>query len=258
MMTWSHTDSRGVQTSIAQAIDRAKRRAWLVDPDPTSTGTRVADLRALAVGTIAALAWAFTVSATQAASNALSLLFGSNPLDGLDPQRRRVALALLRTWYLLAGPAPSAFTTPNRTIKTDGDGSPSSDAGNPVAIALVVVAGVVVLGVVCWAIYRSTWVVDEQLKRRGNARRLAEAQARMLEILDQHRQAERVAGKSLPLSPAELRGLDALEATQRAFSEPDRAAPGFPDPGAPAGFGFGLIVAVAAAAAAYVVFFRRS
>jgi hypothetical protein len=106
---------------------------------------------------------------------------------------------------------------------------------------------------VCFLVERSAQIIDRMLARQADSSAMMTTQARVLDLLNTHREQEKAAGKEIPLTSTELEVLKRLQGLQDDYGK--RTAAGgpfpelFPSSGQVTGLGSGVILAVAAVVA---------
>ncbi|MBK8997438.1 MAG: hypothetical protein IPM35_17050 [Myxococcales bacterium] len=169
------------------------------------------------------------------------------PKSGADADRRRAATVLYRTVELIAegNRQGLGFTT------TDA----KSDTGAWPVVAIVAVVGITQAAAIGYVAFQAAQVVDRQLQRRADLRTLLAEHAKELELVSQHVEREKLAGKPLPLDEATKASLNATIKRQNdiAAKQQGPLSSGLPNIDAAAG-GFGLGALLALGAVAWFVF----
>lgn len=233
--TWVHTDSRGLAAGVVSALTRAASSNWN-QGDPQS----YADLRAMLIGAIyLADDWTtappvltpLTNPSTGATSTMLQI--GQRSTDDVtDPERRAVVELLGWPWIALAAMTASDIAksqglagtatdaqaiidaAPDRVTTSDGVtpaivGAPEAGAWVQLALGgLAIVAAAAVWIVIA---QKTADVVDRELAREEKTSRMFAINAKVLDILQQHRADEKAAGKNLPLSDVEKATMKSLQ-----------------------------------------------
>lgn len=107
-----------------------------------------------------------------------------------------------------------------------GGGVVPSEAG--AAWVLPAIGMVLGAATVCFMVDRGALIVDRILARHSDAAALIATQAKVMSVLNEHREAEKAAGKELPLSSSESDVLKLLQGLQDGFSKRNGAAGPFP------------------------------
>lgn len=241
---WMHTET-DPQAGVDLAFRLAGGPAAVAAMDTTTRIHALRCLAALSIYACQAVQGPKAVSPTmpvatgaegQQQMTLLGSLYGS-----LYPSREAlyVASTLGRTMILIPDRGPrqvySTVTTDGQDATTGGQGV--EDTGlPPLLLAGVIIAGVVacciatvhIAGTVCNAVN-----IDRKLERETDTARMIAAQAKALQLVSDHTERERVAGKSLPWDPVgELRAIDALNGIQHEIVSRERSSWPTPFPGA--------------------------
>jgi hypothetical protein len=157
-----------------------------------------------------------------------------------SPEARSVASTLGRSLILI----------PDRGVRqvyacVTSDGEPAQLLDGPfesrdTSFPPLLLAGVVIVGIVACcvaAVYIAQTIcnsvnIDRKMERETDTARMVSAQAAALKMVSDHLERERLAGKSLPWTPVELRMLDALNGVQRDIVNRERSPWPTPFPGA--------------------------
>ncbi len=213
---WWHEDTRGMQAGATSGLNRALSGDW----SSGSKADRVADwldylaLRSWIAGRLSGAAGAGSESGEpliMAPDYA-----AARGLASTNPRARAVAL-IGQSGIALARQVPGLESwTPPRIFVTGHPGE-NSDTGFPlIAIAIVtVIVAVAESAAVAYLAHEAAPVIDNWLSRDATTKQMVQADAQVLKVLDVHASAETTAGKALPLSDAEVRALDELEARQK-------------------------------------------
>jgi len=266
---WVHLASMpGIGAAIARAvktaIDAGDKR-WAIGSGLEAD--RAMDFRALVFASM----WMFDELSVTPAKVMPSVVVGDSvqvmPRSSADfSSSSRYELARIgtqRTWSLLMERLDAMkvldFTKAERILTRNGDPVQALPADVPVpkeaGAAWVLPAIGMVLGAVTvvFLIERSAQIIDRSLARQADAAAMVRTQAGVLSVLNDHREAEKTAGKELPLTPAELEILKRLQGMQDDFSKRNSAGGPFPElfpsGGQVTGLGVGVILAVAAVVA---------
>lgn len=254
---WKHDDSRGLDAATRQGVARGQAKEWARDTSSVSTGTRVQDLRAIALASCY-FASHFEPSSRgpMRSERALTIQLDAPTPMQLDEQqavRRRIAAALQNGLVTLALTCESELrsTGLQSSIQTHDDATatsaiaPANDAGwIQIAIIAICVGGATFAQ--CYLGQKASEVVDRFLSRRAETQQLVATQSSLVEMAGNHTEAEVKAGKPLPANDVEQRVLALHErnvesANQRLAALGDLPSP-FTGTGAlTSGFGLGLI-----------------
>jgi hypothetical protein len=242
--TWMHREtdpSAGVELALSLAGGPAAVKKM-------DTTTRIHALRCLS---------ALTIYACQAIQGPESIpppgtLLGAEEMPKMvalgnlegslypSPEARYVASTLGRSMILIpdrgARQVYACVTKDGDPAQLDSQAFEDRDAGfPPLLLAGVVIAGVVACCVA--AVYIAETVcnainVDRKMEREADTARMISAQAAVLKIVSEHMERERLAGKSLPWDPVELRVIDSLNGIQHDIVTRERSSWPTPFPGA--------------------------
>jgi len=221
----------------------------------------VRDMRALAIRTVLAAA---DLSAAPPAPGPTITVPDLSAVAWKSPGHMELAGGLLRTLRVLtldAAPLqPSVYTNAGASPVYPLAGS-NEAAGWPYVVA----GAVVVLGAAAYAVAsvylgeQTAYVNDRAFRRQDVGNKLMTTHGTLLRLVEQHSDAERAAGKTLPLNDAEKAAFAALLKEHEAFldvvvNESPMKPPKSPGFG---GFGFGAAAALAAVLGT-LFFFNRS
>lgn len=200
-----------------RALARAARGDWASESLPD----RAADLRAIvAVSGVVRAGLAGSIVVEPAPPSLTASI--SSP-DGGD--RLFAAIALTATMIRLAESAPAGWRAPAAVGTVDGEPAQRTEASSGDAAIpwpAVALAGIAVIGWVAAAAYvaeDAAQVVDRQLARREATRRMLVHHADVVRRLDAHEDAERAAGRQLPMSTATIAAIEQLQGAQAAARE---------------------------------------
>jgi hypothetical protein len=229
---WLHSDARGWITGGAQATARAVARAWQDDAFAASTGTRVGDLRMLAMWTAILATGLSSAIPTPPGERTTTTTLDIDAASNFTTQERKdAARTLYATWLCLGGVTYDALPPMHERIRTDAGGAMTEEAGVLPALAVVVIAVVgiaAVAGVLCYVSQTAGNVVDRQLARNDDAKQLLGTHAETMGILNAHEAAETAAGHELPLTEIEKQKLAELRALAERFLAMRQAEGGMP------------------------------
>jgi hypothetical protein len=167
-----------------------------------------------------------------------------DPSVFFDPDHQRLAQALLRTPEVLSG-----GKVLGASFRTMDDGAPEpipADAGLAQAVQIAIVLAAA--GALTWCAHEAAGLVDGQLAREQDTQRLLSTQAVAVAMAEAHGEAEKAAGKPLPLTEAEKRVLDQLGGVQTEIAKKQ--------PGTAFNLNLGDFLPVALVAGAAWLFFR--
>lgn len=236
---WTHDDSaRGLGAAVIDALDRAATMRWAAGGAATFSPTAaVADFRALLAATALWIDGASTLDPLPLTPAQLALLVPSDhlastpsgllcmaraPAQYADPSVAKGVDLVLRAWEAFAtryakegGPDPAAFASGRwytngagkaaKMLGTVKEGAGAVPLGWPVAvIAVAGIAGLTYLGV------NATDAWERKLAREEDTQRLTKLTAAALDVIQAHAYADRLSGKSTPLTPAEQKVIDSL------------------------------------------------
>lgn len=277
---WTHSDRRRLIPAIFAGYMRAVKHEWAGDASRVSEGTRIADLRALMAGSAFLIA-AYSKKESDIAARELReggepptigwpteiSLPSTTPEDYANQDRLNAARALSNTWGLLAvsaagQPAPGSLLTNYKTV----DDSRPLQASTGI-LPVLVVAGVVVVAAIGIAAQTATIiyasqiageVIDRELARKEETRRMMAAHAEALKVLAEHSDREKAQGKTIPFSEGELAVLKTLGLVQVEIAKKiEKPLPRTNLPKVPSPWDIGWIAAIVAGIAALVVFARK-
>lgn len=239
---WQHSDPRGLARAVNEARARARARAWSEDAFQGSSGSRVADLRALLVDaawtaqrlSVAPHGKVFKTSivAPEGASAASGLI-----LDALDtptypsPDRYRHAQGVLRTWLIVA-PLPNPLEDMPSRIATSGgsDELREPEAGFWLAAIAIVVGAMVIGPTLLYIAQKAAEIVDRRLARDARVRELVAGHEAYRALLAPHIALEEKAGRPIPMPQSLHDALSKLEIQQDSVSRAINNEPGIRDP----------------------------
>lgn len=223
---WTHIEPRTLDLAVKGGLARAIGGAWTVDE------ASAADFRALIIYSLWAvnqLRWqsstkteAVPISGDDGETMGASLTFYDMPANGWrGAWHEQAATAILGTWFLLSRsefPSSADFTTVGGGDATPQEGG---DVGALPAAAIVIIKVTGIIAATIAASYcaeKAMPILDRELTRRAEARKLLETQAQLVTLADQHRQRETMnGGAPLPPNQFEQAALEALKGAQKAF-----------------------------------------
>lgn len=183
----------------------------------------------------------------------------ARPQPSSLPERRACAERLGRTWEVLArasglaGSVPEAFVTRSAAAQI-GVGETAFPP-----LAIVAIVAVAVVGV-AYCAHQAAQVIDRQLSRSEDSVRLLQADEAARAAVAAHAEAERAAGRTLPLSAAQHELFDLLKQRQDAIAkklEPPLSS-GVPGMPSIAGGATGALVVLGALAVGWYALRGRS
>lgn len=247
---WIHRDEAGISSTVEAGISRALKGDWTSG----TSGDRERALRGLLIETarcMGELAGTKTlvtdlVKDGKPTGKRVALIHPAPKADA-NPDRKRAAIVLYRTVELLAegNRQGLGFTT------LDG----KADVGAWPVVALVAVVSITQAAAIGYVAFQAAQVIDRQLQRRSDLRALLAEHAKELELVSQHVEREKLAGKPLPLDEATKASLNATIKRQNDIVAKQQGplSGGLPNIDAAAG-GFGLGALLALGAVAWFVF----
>jgi hypothetical protein len=227
--TWLHRDS-----ALAVSVEWAHSRAANGDWASGSPAQRTDHLRALIAETAAAIGYfAGTVMVVPRETGAVCSI-DLRPRPETPQDRLAVAGRLYATWRALQmtddGGAEGGLETQS---------SPDTAALLPaVAIVAIAVIGAVAIG---YCANQAAQIIDRQLLRSEQSRRLVAVHAAALKAVEQHQTREDEAGRSLPIDAATQQFLDSLKTAQESvIARREEAFESFVPKSIASGAGLGL------------------
>lgn len=195
---------------------RARARAMAWQPSPEA----VADLRRLAAESLAALTLlssppelsedektAATVASTLGDLDGAVVSLDAHRVTYHSPAHQWAASAVLAPWLALC-PTTELLAYANaqagsvRVVRTQQDAGLTNIAiGALVVVGLGLVAGGTVS--TCWALDRASELVDRELSRRADVRKMVASQEAAVRVIERHAEREAQAGKPLDYDPQE-------------------------------------------------------
>lgn len=215
-LTWSHTES-DTQTTLPKALEAAKTGAWAaLDPPTRARYLRMLVVLSLQAGTM-------KNAMPRPAGPEGRIEYGAYAAAQYrDRISLEIASTVLRTLQLIV--PPGRYTV--QSIRTEDGGAPFLLPGQPQevevgALPLVVwIAGVAACTIAAVLIGKVAGdVVDRQLTRSEDTKKLVSSQAAAVEVVLKHAEREEKAGQSLPWDEAELMTIESLLKTQRRIAE---------------------------------------
>lgn len=237
---WNHEDSRGMELAAKMALTRASVGTWSTGA-PATIEER-GDWRAIVWFTVyLAASWSTTPTQPKVNSAGAFVVPGP-PYATADAERKRAVAALLATlthvYYPIAKSAkapndtggPGMLYTRIRTVAGDPgyENLTAESYGDAAALPPAVWLGGVALicGVIIYLVEKGDEVIDRELARREETKRMLAYHAALANMMATHREAEVTAGKQLPLTSAEKAVLDSLEKAQSEQLAAMKADPG--------------------------------
>lgn len=209
-LSWSHTDSDPHTTSRA-AIQAAQGGAW----ESLDATTRARYLRMLMVLSLQAGTMTLRPPRPRGAEAPVEYGF-YQPGQFRDQQSLEIASVILRTPQLVL--LPGSYVVTNATT-TDGGQAVLEGDEQHVEVGAVPIL-IWVLGVTACAIasivvaQTAGEVIDRQLTRSEDTKRLLGAQGHAVDVLHNHADREDKAGKAIPFTEIETAVIDSLLKTQ--------------------------------------------
>jgi hypothetical protein len=193
---------------LPAAIKRAAAGAWSTPPSLV----QIADLRALCAHTvfcISALAGSvsFIASSAHCKADPTQFAFATD-------EHEQAARTLAASMMILAGPGAKP-SSPVVTVAYDGQGGAE---GWPVIIAIIAVCVAVSAVAAAYMSEDASQVIDRKLAREEDSKRLIAAQAKAVDLVEQHLAAEAAQGKPASFSDEEKAVLNDLKQTQVAIT----------------------------------------
>jgi len=184
-------------------------KAWkLQDPSSRTFYHALSDARAMAAsGKWEKTPIAYANVRALAASTSLSLRGLLPDARPDDPQSDRWGAALHRSWKIIAERAGYK----GEDAQTVAKGAQSTAAFPIIEVVAIVLGAIVVVTVLYFVISHSAEVVDNQLARGAEEEELVRLHSEADKVVSDHLAREKLAGKPIPWSQAELDVLDRLE-----------------------------------------------
>lgn len=203
--TWTHRDD-----ALPEHLESGHNRSRVGDWQSGPLSSRVDAFRAVVADTAAAMAWFVGTTRLVNSETGAKAIYVVSPQTGTPRDRVAVAGRLYATFKVFQvtndGGIDGDIVT---TAQTESAGFLAG-----VAIVAVVAFGAAALG---FAAHEAAIVVDRQLARNEDTRRMMQAHVKVLELVHQHQQREEQAGKSLPVDAATQQALAALGQQQSAI-----------------------------------------
>ena len=209
---WIHEDPTGIAAAATRGVNRAIGRDWTSG----SIEDRAAEFRAALVYRSWIAAKILGHSGMSAERGALGMApdYVEANLRSGENERARIVAAIGRTGVLLRSAMPAASPFDLTMLQTKA--GRAETGGLPlVAIAIVtVIVAVSESAAVAYLAHEAKHVIDNYLSRSANLQELAQADAQVLKIVDQHVEREDKAGGPIPLDDAEKAAIGMLEKRQ--------------------------------------------
>jgi hypothetical protein len=238
---WIFHDEQGPASAVAEGLARAKSEDWTSG----TLGARARALQGLTLETarlMGALAGTYTETTTDGKAY---VNIEPAPVPSAPDERRRASVVLYRSLELLAQSGRSSDTIETFNTK------PAETGAWPL-IAAVVVVGIAQVAAIGYIAHQAALVVDRQLERKADLKKLAAEHAQTLALVDKHVEREKQAGKALPLDDATKLALNSSIKRQDELAKKvmPPLSSGLPNVTPPdvGGFGLGLLAAAAVAA----------
>lgn len=217
-LQWTHSDPRGLSRALSDALARAKAGAWRADAESA------ADLRALVMGSFHT--GAFFGDRRPTLDGDTLRIEGDPPGGdgGALTERAQVARVLVAPWAQLANDDrtidPQGRGVPLHLVTAGGESVRSPDAGAfpLLAVTAILAGGAAYLAAAIYCADRAAQIIDRQLLRREDTRRLLALDAKAQDVQAAHAAREVAAGKPLPLDDAERAVLSMLADQGRAIA----------------------------------------
>lgn len=203
----SWTDARG-KAALPAAVKRAKAGAWASPP----TEVQIADLRTLMAHTVfcvAALGGSvqWVASSAHVKTDPTQFVFASKDHEA-------IARTLAATPMVLAGPG----ARPSSPVVTVGYAGKGEAQGWPVIVAIIAVCVAVSAVSAAYLAEDASQVIDRKLAREEDTARMIAAQAKAVDLVEQHLAAESAKGSPIDFSEQEKAVLNDLKQTQVAIT----------------------------------------
>jgi hypothetical protein len=217
--TWTHRDA-----ALAVSAEWAHSRAAIGDWTSGTPSQRVDHLRALIAESAAAIGYfAGTVMILPRETGPICSI-NLRPRPETSPERLALAGRLYATWRILQmtddGGADDGLET---------QAQPDTAALLPaVAIVAISVVGAIAIA---YCAHQASVIIDRQLARNEQTRRLIASHAAALKAVEGHQSREEAAGRSLPIDAATKQVLESLKAAQQTVvaQREEPMAPFLPD-----------------------------
>ncbi len=214
-LTWSHTESDRWNTSRA-ALEAARNGTW----ESLDAATRVRYLRMLLL--LTHQAGQMTAAAPHPRGPEAPAEYGIyQPGQYRDRQSLEIASTVLRTPQLVLPTGSyvvkSATTVDGEGAVTEGDEQTFDVGALPVVVWVLGVAACAIASIVIAQMGLD--VIDRQLTRSEDTKRLLGSQASAVEILANHARREDEAHKAIPFSAEEIAVINSLQSVQLKIAE---------------------------------------
>lgn len=244
---WVHEDGAGISAAAARGVARAESGDWTSG----DIAVRVADFR----GYLVYRSWLAAKLAGKTGTSEEKGAFQIDP-DWITGRENAASSDRARALMLLGKTGVLMRLAANGTKNWDAPALFSTNANSAdvgalplMAIAIVtVVVAVAESAAVAYLAHEARAVVENWLARDSQLKSLAQADAQVLRVLDDHADREATAGANLPLDDAERRALDMLDQRQKDATA-KLTAPAAQDDSNLGWWAFGAGLAAAAAAA---------
>lgn len=232
-LTWSHTENDPATTAPA-AIEAARNGAWA----SLDAATRLRYLRLLLLMTHQVGQMTSTPPRPRGPEGPVE--YGIyQPGQYRDRQSLEIASTVLRTPQLVlpagAYSVRSATTIDGEGVVTEGDEQTLEVGALPVVVVVIGIAACAIASVVIAQMGLD--VIDRQLTRSDDTKRLLGSQASAVEILANHAKREEQSGKAIPYSAEEIEVVNGLQKTQLKIAEQRQTPLPSPFKGAADAFG---------------------
>lgn len=235
-VVWTHTDSRGLGNAIAWSQIRLATANFTGRPENLEAEAR--DVRAAVAASLLLVDWLSTrppMPAPDPVASGIATAGDRFAADFNDPDRARAAAALLATWKVLRelavrDPIVAAASTPPDRFQTN-DGNPPTVQAPPPAMGWEIVAGIGIAIVAvsaasawCFSAFQSKQIAITLGVAAEQTKQMQVSHANAMAVLEKHIEAEKLAGKQLPISDVEKAVLGHLETSQKLALEGTKAA----------------------------------
>lgn len=212
MLTWIHSDPRGMANAENSAFLRAASMRWTPDADS------VADLRALVVSCFSNVS---ALGPTPPLVQDGSLVVYPNRSKGDTSAQAWQDAVMAGVAVLLGNPGTKYSLDSSVRIQTQGGATPAPlETGFPFlgAVVLVAVVGAIAAVVVDW-LDQSNQIEAIKISTDAHVAEHAATLASANQIIDAHLSREHVSGQSIPWDAQELEQLERLRNSTRTLTE---------------------------------------